>query len=171
MCRGRGECPRKRMNQTVYRSSTFSRKLNAKLNRSTMFHTLSVLPVSLRLTMSVCALHVCVCMGVSIQCSIPNSVWARVGICRFSKMVMLVIVLTVAHYSMRLSVSLRQWKAVRISGKHSPVQQKTDLHSCGPRWTHSWLLLWTQSGPTRTACVPQRNHFPATQKATGMLNP
>lgn len=126
MCRGRGECPRKRMNQTVYRSSTFSRKLNAKLNRSTMFHTLSVLPVSLGLTMSVCALHVCVCMGVSIQCSIPNSVWGRVGIYRFSKIVMFVIVQTVAHYSMRLSVfetmegSKDKWKTLTSSTKDRP---------------------------------------------------
>lgn len=65
-----------------------------------------------------------------------------------------------------LSVSFCRWEVGRISGKlkHSPAQQKTALHSCGPWWRHSWLRLWTQSGPTRTARVPRRNRFPATQK-------
>lgn len=68
---------------------------------------------------------------------------------------------------MCLSVSLCQWEVGRTSGKlkHSPAQRKTALHSCGPWWRHSWLKLWTQSGPTRTARVPRRNYFPATQKS------
>lgn len=67
-------------------------------------------------------------------------------------------------------VSRCRWEVERISGKlkHSPAQRKTALRSCGPRWKRSWLRLWTQSGPTRTARVPPRNHFPATQK-TPML--
>lgn len=69
-----------------------------------------------------------------------------------------------------LSLSFCWWEVGRISGKlkHSPAQRKTALRSCGPWWRHSWLRLWTQSGPTRTARVPLRNRFPAnTHKKRG----
>lgn len=72
-----------------------------------------------------------------------------------------------------LSLSFCWWEVGRISGKlkHSPAQRKTALRSCGPWWRHSWLRLWTQSGPTRTARVPLRNRFPAnTHKKEAALN-